>query len=797
MEIIDRNDKKRKLDHIDGSVGVLLDTLDHLEVGWNTLQPILENDVLRAKIPTAEMAFSLLVRWFRIISRDQEKLRVFRQWVITSSDNVKLDIDDEREECNIKTTSPSSSSSSASSSTSLMLADSNNKKALAIDTLLHEEKRLRLSNFVSAVSVTPVESNSFNLAYTNSTGSSSNNGTHHQVLLQQLLQQQQQQIVLLQQLQQQTPSQSHQGNIQPPPPAPVTVTLNPKSGGAGSVLTVTMKGGRWHQYSGRCECTAVFMAVDGSSASVRRVAGGGEGELRFITPSLSSSSNGSPHVPAVVHLKLCSGSDVPIVCLEPFLYTPPPVKNPLACSHTSDEDSEEMAEDAAIDEDEHDEDEGTPPPRALTPLETPMSTGGPTPRQLMTIRERMMEQIQKGSRGPARLALLQQPSVRVVWKNRRLDVPFKLRVECLEDTGGSAFSALTPAKLVALAIVADHKGRLQIDAAENYVEDFSSQGVAHFANLRMTKGTWGKEWSITFAAVLKSSLNNPVVVAVSPSCSIVVKTRKNPQVRNNARDSGSPPSPVPHVERKSTDTARPKRGHRVEDLLDHRPASPPPRAATARSHSEDMASLLYAAELKQQEEQQQEEPASSPASTALMPVCQNSQIQEPELTFANFQSLVNYLEDIRAKRLISASIIEQPQPKRDSKVLIVKKGKPFRVPFKVQFRSTVQRHNPQYYVCVAVLRNDKGEEVAVRNSEVPYDSRGVACFAGLMVMKGTWGKAVQLTFETRWATRRMGQTQNPAPPPWGTVRMLVVAETAPVQLMCYTKDKKTSPSSIP
>lgn len=59
-------------------------------------------------------------------------------------------------------------------------------------------------------------------------------------------------------------------------------------------------------------------------------------------------------------------------------------------------------------------------------------------------------------------------------------------------------------------------------------------------------------------------------------------------------------------------------------------------------------------------------------------------------------------------------------------------------------------YNPQQYVCVAVLRNDKGEEVALKNSEVTFDARGLATFSGLMVMKGTWGKTVQLTFEARW-----------------------------------------------
>ena len=51
--------------------------------GWNLLQPILENNVLCAKIPTSNVALELLAKWFQIIAGDQEKLRVFRQWIMT------------------------------------------------------------------------------------------------------------------------------------------------------------------------------------------------------------------------------------------------------------------------------------------------------------------------------------------------------------------------------------------------------------------------------------------------------------------------------------------------------------------------------------------------------------------------------------------------------------------------------------------------------------------------------------------------------------------------------------------
>eukprot|EP01111_Echinosteliopsis_oligospora_P010301 TRINITY_DN3178_c0_g1_i1.p1 TRINITY_DN3178_c0_g1~~TRINITY_DN3178_c0_g1_i1.p1 ORF type:complete len:151 (-),score=26.63 TRINITY_DN3178_c0_g1_i1:300-752(-) len=147
-------------------------------------------------------------------------------------------------------------------------------------------------------------------------------------------------------------------------------------------------------------------------------------------------------------------------------------------------------------------------------------------------------------------------------------------------------------------------------------------------------------------------------------------------------------------------------------------------------------------------------------------------------------------------------VIEQPQIKEG--VLVVKKGKPFRIPFRIQVRSCLgseaqqQGFTPQHYSCVAVIRNDKGEEVAVKNNEVSFDWCGVACFPGLMVMKGTWGKAVSLSFEARWnstSTRLLcsssSSSSGSSGGTWPPIRMLIMAETAPISLMCYTKDKKT------
>jgi hypothetical protein len=770
-----RIDRKRKLDHEQDSAAVGLSLCELFDQritesadGWNVLHPILEHDVLQAKIPSTEVALSHLVKWFRTIARDAEKLRLFRQWVIPSSDLVKQELV-ERVEC---TSSPVSTSSVSSSSSPSSTHSASSLSAILNENTIHED----LEHAQSPDTSNNASTGTFTPEFT--THSKTANGGQQQVLLKQLLQQQQQQIVLLQHLQKQTPSQDNTA-------AKLTsIGVFPRMGSPNTLLTATLKGGSWHAPSSKCTCALGFTTSGGITTTAQRIPGGAERDMLFIVPQINTST-ASPtrSIPMVVHLTLCTSPDEPIVSLEQFLYTPR--ERSLGCS-ASDEDSEGTGEGSVSGEDD-----ASPPPQALPPLDI-ATTVCPTPKQMMTIRERMMEHIQQENgnhrNSTARLTILQQPTVLVVWKNRRLDIPFKLKVECLEDptSNGSAFSVHTPSKLFLLAVVTDHKGRLQMDAAEHVAEELSPQGIAHFSNLRMTKGTWGKEWTITFAAVVKASLNNPVIAGVSTACPIVVKTRKNPQVRHNSggRAASTSPPPVSFVDRKTTATPVRAKRHRVEDLLDHRPPSPPPRTP---SHSEDMASLLAAAELKQQEQSLQGDDQQEEPTNADLPLI--SKQNESEFSFTTFQNLMNYLEDIRTKRQISLGVLEQPQPKRDSKVLIVKKGKPFRVPFQVQLRSTAIRHNPQHYVCVAVVRTDKGEEVAVRNSEVPFDWRGIACFAGLMVMKGTWGKTVQLTFEARWAAKGRGVAE--LPPSWTTQRMLVVSETSPTQLMCYTKDKKS------
>lgn len=745
--------KRRKYDYTEDD-GDAMECLP--KDGWSLLQPILENDILCAKIPSSNIAFELLAKWFQIIASDQDKLRVFRQWVVTSAEgedatkkpspspnqlvptvklaDIKRDVDAETHD-----DVPTSDQQPATSS-----SDAN--KASSIDYINND------------IPITP-------------------RSTPQVLLLQQLLQKQQQQIVILQQLQNNGPTEG-----MAVVPTANTIALTPASGSAGVVLTISTKNAPWHPFTETCTCMCGFTTLEGTVTKSHRVAGGGEGEMRFVVPPISFPSADVSQIQMAVHLASCAAPHAPLVCADSFTYG----RERASSVSNSDEDSEESPDSSVCDDDDDDEDSSR---------ESSHSSSA-SPKQLMTVRERMVDFINSTpSKSNARVIVAQAPPNRVVWKNRRLDTPFKIRVEGVScDT--------TATKLAALALVVDHKGKLQIDAMENFDEECSPQGMALFHNLRMTKGTWGKEWSITFVVVQKASLtgNNPVVVGVSQPCPVVVKTRKNPQVRHINRPES--PSPVSFVESRKPDTSIRKR-NRVEDILDTPTTTTTSTSSnSSRSHSEAMTNLLYAAEIKQQEREYRPSsapssaPNSPPRSSMHHPSLQGN-FSSPDPNFANLQSLLGYLEEIKIKHHPSLNIVEQPQLKRDGKVLIVKKGKPFRTPFRLQMRTLPQHnsnyghipdYNPQQYVCVAVLRNDKGEEVALKNCEVLFDARGLATFSGLMVMKGTWGKSVQLTFEARWSgARRIIGGSN-----WPPLRMLVVAETPALQLMCYTKDKKTT-----
>eukprot|EP01132_Coremiostelium_polycephalum_P008349 gene8349-10255_t len=239
----------------------------------------------------------------------------------------------------------------------------------------------------------------------------------------------------------------------------------------------------------------------------------------------------------------------------------------------------------------------------------------PSPKQLMTIREKMLEYIQKNPspNRPSCIQVCQQPTSKVVWKNRRLDTPFKLKID-LKAASAIASQNLTTSNIISIGIVTDHKGKLQIDSVENFTEPFNAQGISVFQGLKMTKGTWGKEWNLTFIVLVRpnnASYNNPIILSVSQPFSIVVKTRKNPQIRHNnysthilnsaSENSSSSPEASP--------TMVPRRGRL--------PSAAPLMALSnstgnintssnnnnsVRFPQDDMASLLWAAEIKQKEQ---------------------------------------------------------------------------------------------------------------------------------------------------------------------------------------------------
>ncbi len=112
-----------------------------------------------------------------------------------------------------------------------------------------------------------------------------------------------------------------------------------------------------------------------------------------------------------------------------------------------------------------------------------------------------------------------------------------------------------------------------------------------------------------------------------------------------------------------------RKRNRVEDLLDNDPPSRPPTHIQPSSrtglHSEDMTSLLYAAEIKQQEREFQvvrrapapptsisssSSPDSSPSPPHrhLLPSIHNG-FGSPEPNFANLQGLLSFLEDVKVK----------------------------------------------------------------------------------------------------------------------------------------------------
>ncbi|GAM19283.1 hypothetical protein SAMD00019534_024580 [Acytostelium subglobosum LB1] len=245
----------------------------------------------------------------------------------------------------------------------------------------------------------------------------------------------------------------------------------------------------------------------------------------------------------------------------------------------------------------------------------------PSPKQLMIIREKMIEYVQKNPSAsrPSCISVCQQPSSKVVWKNRRLDTPFKVRLD-VKTASQMANQPLSVSNVVALGVVTDHKGKLQIDSVENFTEAFNAQGLAVFQGLKMTKGTWGKEWSLTFIAVARpaNSYSNATILSVSQPFPLVVKTRKNPQIRHNhgASLGASGLSQNGTVNSSENSSSSPEGSPTIAPRRGRAPASAPLMSLQSRGGAfpfsgeantqirfpqDDMASLLWAAEIKQRE----------------------------------------------------------------------------------------------------------------------------------------------------------------------------------------------------
>ncbi|GAM22711.1 hypothetical protein SAMD00019534_058860 [Acytostelium subglobosum LB1] len=246
----------------------------------------------------------------------------------------------------------------------------------------------------------------------------------------------------------------------------------------------------------------------------------------------------------------------------------------------------------------------------------------PTPKQLMIIREKMIDYTSKNpaETTPSCIQIVQQPSTKIVWKNRRLDTPFKVKLD-IKAASQIANQNLSVANVVALGILTDHKGKLQIDSVENFAESFNAQGLAVFQGLKMTKGTWGKEWSLTFIVVTRpsNSYNNSMIISVSKPAPIVVKTRKNPQIRHsyssaagvqlgmlNSPSESSSPETSPMMGPSQPKTRMPPFAPLINKNfanLESGSSTPPAGAKKegGRFPQDEMDSLLWAAEIKQRE----------------------------------------------------------------------------------------------------------------------------------------------------------------------------------------------------
>ncbi|KAF2076079.1 hypothetical protein CYY_002593 [Polysphondylium violaceum] len=308
----------------------------------------------------------------------------------------------------------------------------------------------------------------------------------------------------------------------------------------------------------------------------------------------------------------------------------------------------------------------------------------PSPKQLMTIREKMLEYIQKNPNPnrPSCIQVFQQPSSKVVWKNRRLDTPFKLKVD-MKTASNMASQNLTCSNIITIGIVTDHKGKLQIDSVENFTEPLNAQGLSVFQGLKMTKGTWGKEWNLTFIAVVRpnnQSYNNPIILSVSQPFPIVVKTRKNPQIRHNSysnhilnsasENSSSSPEASP--------TIAPRRGRIPNSApvmslgpqanlrsstgsinTNFNESSNTTTTTTRTYQADEMASLLWAAEIKQKEVPDGTEPETIQNNNNNN---QNNQNNQNNNNSQNSNNNNNNSQNISPKNSYHGVILNTPKP---------------------------------------------------------------------------------------------------------------------------------------
>eukprot|EP01112_Ceratiomyxa_fruticulosa_P017736 TRINITY_DN5587_c0_g2_i4.p1 TRINITY_DN5587_c0_g2~~TRINITY_DN5587_c0_g2_i4.p1 ORF type:complete len:557 (-),score=133.58 TRINITY_DN5587_c0_g2_i4:1460-3130(-) len=506
-----------------------------------------------------ERSISTILSWFYMIYSDPDRLKVFRSWVLADNNNKVTEPIDLKK-------GPSSNPMRVSS-----LVDESDSSLIDVPLEPFTDIRKSIEKITSSPTLqgSSVSVNHFynctssvvNLSNTSTTtstprGNESQSNDLNQILLQQLLQQQQQHIIMLRQLQNERPAQQSSSKSMFSSEKEENFVFTPCAGLAGGILSVSTKSldefDLSHPSGASISC--VFFSTRGQAesrplslpASILSLNANMK-IFNFPIPQLSPFSEVGGKIQ--IKLVVTQGGEVKERKLNGydfFTYLPQSTTVSTTTSTESlfpqtqpnfsatesrskrvkmeDFDAVESDGDQESDEENSDNYSDSPP---SAPLGISLARQLPTPKQLMSIRDKMLEFQYKYPR-QVKLDIIQSPSAKIVWKNRRIESPFKVKV-VFENSNNPENP--NPTRLLILALVSDHKGKLQLDAAENYSEEVSPAGIALFSNLRMTKGTWGKEWNVTFVAIVRptgNSFNNSTVVAVSTPSQIVVKTRKKP-----------------------------------------------------------------------------------------------------------------------------------------------------------------------------------------------------------------------------------------------------------------------------